>query len=61
MWVAVILGAWFATSLLLGPGIGRFIADHARTRENAASPAAKSQGMEQAAQGKPPIRIVRQA
>lgn len=41
MWVAVILGAWLATSLLMGPWIGRFIATHGRLREDTATSAGR--------------------
>jgi hypothetical protein len=33
MWVAVLLIGWLVTSLLAAPWIGRFIAAHARIRE----------------------------
>ena len=37
MWVAVLLGGWLATSLLLGPWVGRFVSTHAKIREEAAA------------------------
>ena len=34
MWVALILLGWLAASLAMGPWIGRFVAAHARVRED---------------------------
>jgi len=33
MWVAILLGGWLATSLVVGPLVGRFVATHIKARE----------------------------
>jgi hypothetical protein len=58
MWVAVILGGWLATSLLMGPWIGRFIASNARMREDTAKPAGRAQVAGTPAK---PLRVARRA
>jgi len=53
MWVAVILGGWLATSLLMGPWIGRFIASNARLREDSTAPGRHAQASEAQVPPKP--------
>ncbi len=57
MWAAILLVGWFVSSLLVGPWIGRFVATHARPREEPLAPAAMSQNTEPAK----PIPMVRRA
>jgi len=37
MWVAVLLGAWLATSLVVGPLVGRLVSTHIKVREETAA------------------------
>jgi hypothetical protein len=58
MWVAVILGAWLATSLLMGPWIGRFIATHGRLREDTGTPPGRIKAPQAPSK---PMRVARRA
>ncbi len=57
MWVAVLLGGWLATSLLVGPLVGRIVSTHIKVREETA---AKTLTEPPAAVTKP-IRMIRRA